>query len=282
MRRAHRIGVPVWLVLAASGAAWGWGFVGHRIIVEEAMASLPPELAGWYEGSGQQVSDASLQPDTVLRRNEDEGRNHFLNLELLGEPPWIIPLEEPDPSLRTGRLPWRVVEIYDRLVEAFLQKDADEVIRMSGWLSHYVSDAYQPLHTTVNYDGQLTGNDGVHKAFEAELVARSAAAYREALAAHRLETSGRKPIKDPGRFIREEIRKNSRLVAELLEQETRAASAAQRGSDDYFRHLEEFAGSLARAQMRAAAKAVALFWYSAWEEADRPQPPSGAIREEQP
>ena len=39
-------------------------------------------------------------------------------------------------------------------------------------LRHYIQDAHQPLHATDNYDGQLTGNDGIHSRFERDLFER--------------------------------------------------------------------------------------------------------------
>ena len=39
-------------------------------------------------------------------------------------------------------------------------------------LAHYIQDAHQPLHATNNYDGQLTGNNGIHARFETALFER--------------------------------------------------------------------------------------------------------------
>ena len=32
-----------------------------------------------------------------------------------------------------------------------------------GVVGHYIADLHNPLHTIINYNGQFTGNDGVHK-----------------------------------------------------------------------------------------------------------------------
>ena len=42
----------------------------------------------------------------------------------------------------------------------------------AAYLSHFVADTTMPLHTTRNYDGQLTGNNGIHRRIEVEIVAR--------------------------------------------------------------------------------------------------------------
>ena len=46
------------------------------------------------------------------------------------------------------------------------QGNAAEIIHWAAFLAHYVADAHQPLHTVLNYDGQLTGNDGIHSRYE--------------------------------------------------------------------------------------------------------------------
>ena len=42
----------------------------------------------------------------------------------------------------------------------------------SASLAHYVSDAHVPFHAVVNYDGQLTGQHGIHARFESALFER--------------------------------------------------------------------------------------------------------------
>lgn len=40
----------------------------------------------------------------------------------------------------------------------------------AGVVGHYVSDMAQPLHATENYDGQLTGQKGIHHVYETDYV----------------------------------------------------------------------------------------------------------------
>ncbi|UCG03681.1 MAG: hypothetical protein JSW11_06770 [Candidatus Heimdallarchaeota archaeon] len=46
-----------------------------------------------------------------------------------------------------------------------------------GWLAHYVADATMPLHATVNYDGQLTGQGGIHSFIEYPLLDHETTGY---------------------------------------------------------------------------------------------------------
>ena len=45
-------------------------------------------------------------------------------------------------------------------------------------LAHYVADGHVPLHAVVNYDGQLTGQQGLHSRWEAELFERNRATLK--------------------------------------------------------------------------------------------------------
>ena len=79
---------------------------------------------------------------------------------------------------KMGRLPWRIEEIYRLLVTRFREVGkgtpayaADNARYLAAVLAHYVEDAHQPFHAVLNYDGQLTGQRGIHSRFETELVA---------------------------------------------------------------------------------------------------------------
>ena len=47
-----------------------------------------------------------------------------------------------------------------------------DVVLFSALASHYLQDSTQPFHGAINYDGQLTGNHGIHSRFESELIER--------------------------------------------------------------------------------------------------------------
>jgi len=68
-----------------------------------------------------------------------------------------------------GILPYHLVEYQNRLKNAFVRQDLKKIIRLAGELGHYIGDAHVPLHTTVNYNGQLTGQDGIHAFWETRI-----------------------------------------------------------------------------------------------------------------
>src|SRR5690606_32801322 len=51
----------------------------------------------------------------------------------------------------------------------FKTKDARAILKLAADLGHYIADANVPLHTTENYNGQLTGQHGIHGLWESRL-----------------------------------------------------------------------------------------------------------------
>jgi hypothetical protein len=74
-----------------------------------------------------------------------------------------------DTLLAYGIVPWHIQTVYNRLVKAFEEKNIDYILKNSADLGHYVSDAHVPLHTTENYNGQLTNQKGIHAFWESRL-----------------------------------------------------------------------------------------------------------------
>ena len=67
--------------------------------------------------------------------------------------------------LRSGTLPWTIVDFSDSFEQEWPRDDCAELLRLAGFLAHYVGDASQPLHTTRHYDG-YEGDRGVHARIE--------------------------------------------------------------------------------------------------------------------
>ncbi len=139
------------------------------------------------------VVEHSVDPD--LWRNagfEEEAPNHFLDLDYreYGAYPFTSLPRDYDAAIqkfgrqtvqRQGLLPWRTQEFYGKLQREFetLKRPSppayavDNIAFYSAVLAHYVSDGHVPLHAVVNYDGQLTGQQGVHSRWETALYERN-------------------------------------------------------------------------------------------------------------
>ncbi len=68
-----------------------------------------------------------------------------------------------------GIVPYHLESMMYKLTRAFENKDYDAILRNSAEFGHYISDAHVPLHTTTNYNGQLTNQVGIHAFWESRI-----------------------------------------------------------------------------------------------------------------
>ena len=152
--------------------AQAWGFFGHRVINQVAVYELPSAMQPFYYRHMAELVRQSTAPDE--RRNSDpsEAPKHFIDMDHYSEdaPFSKMPRQydqavekfTADTLRKYGTVPWVIMETKDNLAEAFRQRDTVAIIKYSAELGHYVGDAFVPLHTTINYDGQLTDQKGLH------------------------------------------------------------------------------------------------------------------------
>ena len=94
-------------------------------------------------------------------------------------------------------------------------------------LAHYCADAHVPFHAALNYDGQLTGQWGIHSRFESELFER----YRSRLAV------APRPLAPVGECPRVHLRLADRqlsLVQPVLDADKAAVAGRDIYDDGYF------------------------------------------------
>lgn len=68
-----------------------------------------------------------------------------------------------------GMVPYHLMSMKNRLTRAFVQMDARYILRNAAEYGHYLGDAHVPLHTTENYNGQLTDQYGIHAFWESRI-----------------------------------------------------------------------------------------------------------------
>ena len=185
--RRHVVSVALVLFVSALPVHLGaWGSDTHRELTGLAISLLPDGLRPFFESRRAFVVEHSVDPDLWrLAGFDEEAPRHFLDMDGYGAPPFPGLPHEYDMAVqrygrefvqRNGQLPWRLTEIYGNLVRAFedVRKGVspyalENAAFYAAILAHYVGDAHVPLHAVVNYDGQLTGQHGVHSRFESEL-----------------------------------------------------------------------------------------------------------------
>jgi hypothetical protein len=224
------------------------------------------------------IGEHGKDPDTVftVKEGEAERMRHWFDLDELDRFPFRnIPRNYEKALAKYGRerlkeaglLPWRIAELYARLVQAMRESDWKRVPLFAAHLGHYVADGHQPLHTTTNYDGQLTGNQGIHKRFEHEMIRRHLGQYQD-LAAF---TQRAQRTADPVGFTFDFLIDSYVWVDNLLRADTLARLGVHGYHDAYYAALYVFAGKLAKLSMAQAATDLGSLWYSAWIEAGQPK-----------
>ncbi|MFQ5846573.1 MAG: hypothetical protein ACE5IQ_02750 [Candidatus Methylomirabilales bacterium] len=272
-------------LMGVLGLSWpvpahGWGLEAHVLINRSACTTLPGPLRRFFMKHQAYIGEHGRDPDTVLtaREGEAERIRHWFDLDELDRFPFReIPRNYKQALAKYGRerleeaglLPWRIAELYRELVRAMRTPDWSRVPLVAARLGHYVADGHQPLHTTTNYDGQLTGNRGIHKRFEDEMIRRHLAQYHD-LAAF---TQPAQRAGDPIAFTFDFLIDSYVWVDNVLRADTLARRGVRGFEDAYYAALHVFAGKLAKLSMAQAATDLGSLWYSAWIDAGRPTVP---------
>jgi hypothetical protein len=277
--------VLVMAALAVPGRADAWGYDAHTFIAGRAIALLPAELRPFFEAHRASFVERSIDPDTWRTAGFDaaESPRHFFHVdwEAYGPDPSAGMLRDHDAAVarwgraaveENGTLPWRAEEMHGRLRSAFESYARRgsfgryDIVFFAAWLAHYVSDAHVPFHAVVNYDGQLTGQRGIHARFEAMLFERTRA---------RLDVDAvpREPEPRPRDAVFEALLEGGPLAATVLAADARAREADRGYGDAYYDAF--FAGSrgVLEQRLEQSIAAVAAMIAGAWEAAGRPPVP---------
>src|SRR5690606_27554363 len=192
-----RASILTLLLAAAALLTWpdavppadAWGFVAHKRINRMACFTLPPEMFPFFKRHIDFVSDEAGGPDRRRYAVEGEAERHYIDIDHYGhggqDPFAVMPRKwedavrkySEDTLLAYGIVPWHIQVMFDRLVRAFQRGNVDHILRTATDLGHYVADAHVPLHTTENYNGQLTDQYGIHAFWESRIPELSADGY---------------------------------------------------------------------------------------------------------
>ncbi len=167
-------------------AARAWGNGGHRLINRLAAKTLPISVPEFLrsEAAVNEIEYLGPEPDRWRSPAEPElnaaqAPEHFIDLEpadALGP----LPRRRLDFEARVfaagqrpekiGLQPWQATEVWERLKAALREYRSLQAAHQdtrgveaaalfyAGWLGHYVGDASQPLHTTIQYNGWVGPN----------------------------------------------------------------------------------------------------------------------------
>jgi len=288
MRRISTLGLvmilPVLLVFTS-----GWGFLVHRTVHQLAIYQLPQKMGTFFYANMEYLVNNAPRPDT--RRNQDstEAPKHFIDLEAFGPDAahkmpldWQTALKEysRDSLVKYGYVPYHVVYMKNKLTDAFRSGNKDSILFYATDMAHYIGDANVPLHSSINYDGQLSGQKGLHGLWEStvpELVIGSYQLYTPHKA---------KYLKDPATTIWTAVRRSAALVPAVLRIEkevsvgfvdtTKYRIRMNRGretrsySTAFAKAYSAALGPMVNDQLIHSSEMIADFWFTSWVDAGKP------------
>jgi hypothetical protein len=253
-----------------------WGPSSHRLINSWAIQTLPPEIHGYFEANRQYLIDHANDPDEWMKKDRYERLRHYIYLDKYGLFPYpnlprtyqrAVEQYGAGRISRDGVLPWQIGEYSLRLTKAMRAGNWDEVKEDAAVLGHYVGDAHDPMHTTQNYDGQLTGQSGLEMRFGTQLVERYSTFFM-------VRPDPAAKIDDPTEYAFMTVLEANSWVDRLLLMDRRSMEGLSEYNGEYFDRFYSRVGSIAMQEISGAAHDTGSYWYTAWLNAGKPQLPS--------
>lgn len=245
-------------------------------------------MANFYRANIEFITEHAVSADKKRYVDSSEAPHHFFDADHYGKQPFkVMPQHWIDAAAKYssdtlnkyGTVPWAITSNYYWLVKAFKAHDTTAILITSANLAHYISDAHTPLHLTRNYDGQLTGQEGIHGLWESRLPELFANGYHYNVGNARYISN---PLAEAFKICISSYKKvDTVLRVERMLNKTfpplQKYAMEQRGnrkvkvySVAYSRAYHKLLRGMVQRQMRASILSVGSFWFSAWVDAGQP------------
>lgn len=295
IRHVPLFSIIVLTIAISASALHAWGVWGHQHISHAAVFALPSEMRTFFYNHIDYITEESSVPDVrkYAMSDREEYARHFIDVEGFGEKPFeILPKTwkeakaqlNNDTLQKYGILPWYMQEMEVKLTNAFKERKKDAILFLAGDIAHYIADAHMPLHTSLNHDGQLTNQRGVHALWEARIPEKFGNSYNFNVGEARYIND---IIAESWRIIRESNIKADTLLS--VERSVRGSLPKEKiwrfdstntivkntfgqpiFTDEYTQKFHTALNGMVERQMRASIAATASFWYTAWVNAGKP------------
>lgn len=251
-----------------------WGGDGHKLICKKAMTLLPNEMnkfSQWQE----YITTHSVDPDKRRDTDKTEDPKHFIDIDfypeylkgnMIEDKRQLDSLYGESTVTKMGLLPWATVDTYVNLVKAFREKNINKALLYASDLTHYVADGHQPLHTVMNYNGQLTGQKGIHFRYESVMVDSNLAVVD-----NEFESEKARYISSPLNFVFGYIISANSLADLIFSADSFAFKYSNSKNDaEYYKLLWFRTKYITENLVENSARDFASLFYSAWVDAGKP------------
>jgi hypothetical protein len=280
--------VLVLLLNFSVSQVYAWGFFGHKRINRMAVFTLPPEMITFYKKHIRIITESAVNPDSRRYAVKGEAPRHYIDIDIYGDSAlytmprrWkdAVAKYTEDTLMAYGVVPWHIELMKHRLTDAFKKRNIELILRLSSEIGHYIGDANVPLHTTHNYNGQYSGQYGIHGFWESRLpelfsddydffMERASYLTDTQNEAWRAVTRANLALDSVFRFERE-------LTDEMGDDkkwtfETRGARTIKVYSYEFSKAYHQRLNGQVERQMRSAIQMIGDFWYTCWVDAGQP------------
>ncbi len=270
MNRSFSFFLLLCISLRYSGNLYAWGNEGHRIINVNGTRSLPLTMLR-FRDIDYYFGDHASDVDRRKNRDEEETFRQFIELERYPEffnrtmPVRILDLQKKygkESVRQNGYLPYLVHQMYDSLQRCIKVRDWKATLSATSDLGHYIGDLTMPLNTTINYDGQLTKNNGIKWRYEIELMNR----YYNQVNFRKIEpTAFVSPTNDPMNQIFALLEKSFSRVPTLMRADTIALRAGKgKYNSTYYTAFWKEINKPTNELMQEGANLFSNLVYNAW------------------
>jgi hypothetical protein len=279
--------------------AEAWWDVSHEFITQNAVASLAASpnagaLGAFFAAnSSSVVLYSGMEPPSTPHTPSGPyyapngayiaPSTHYIDIDSI--PEWADPNTFPHDQtvllakygrsavLNWGTAPWNAADyerqLSDLMKNAKTQADWTQLLYMAGAEAHFLGDLHNPMHLATNYDGQLTGQTGLHARYEGTMLTGHEGADL-VLTPDPNVTHYDSMIDVIFNGIDQDFQYNANILAADLAGD--AAEGDKKYGTVYYQTLYADCKPFTQALMQDASEVIASTWYTAWVDAGSPTP----------
>lgn len=268
---------------------FSWGFFAHKQINRLAVFTLPEQLLYFYKSNIEFITEHAVDADKRRYSDPEEACRHYIDLDYYETqaPIDTVPkywkdavAKYTEDTLKAyGIVPWHISLMKFKLTEAFKERNTEKILKISADIGHYIADAHVPLHATMNYNGQLTNQKGIHGFWESRLPELYSNSYdfftgRATYISNVLTVAWQASessfaAKDSVLLFEKKL--NDDFTSDRKYSiEMKGQTQVKNHSEEYSQAYNNMLGNQVERRMRASILAVGSIWYTAWVDAGQP------------